>query len=87
MLPRGCSLSPPVKGGLFGVPLRAFNEGLLRPRVERAQETKQTILHTLHSFTVIFIAIGFRGLSNSSRAAVTILSTTSIPRKTSPKTV
>ena len=52
----------------------------------REQEDDQC-RSALHSLTVIFIVTGFRGLSNSSRAAVTILSTTSIPRKTSPKTV
>jgi hypothetical protein len=29
------------EGGLLGLPLRAFNEGLLRPRVARAQETNR----------------------------------------------
>jgi len=29
----------PLEGGLDGLPLRVFNEGLLRPRVARAQET------------------------------------------------
>ncbi len=29
------------EGGLFGLPLRASNEGLLRPRVARAQETNR----------------------------------------------
>ncbi len=33
--------SLPSQGGLFGLPLRASNEGLLRPRVARAQETKR----------------------------------------------
>jgi hypothetical protein len=32
------------EGGLFDPPLRASNEGLLRPRVARAQEIKQTTL-------------------------------------------
>ena len=35
---RACS-SFSLEGGLFGLPLRASNEGLLRPRVARAQET------------------------------------------------
>ena len=30
-----------LEGGLFDLPLRAFNEGLLRPRVARAQETNR----------------------------------------------
>ena len=34
-------LSPSQQGGLFGLPLRASNEGLLRPRVARAQETNR----------------------------------------------
>jgi hypothetical protein len=29
------------EGGLIGLPLRASNEGLLRPRVARAQETNR----------------------------------------------
>ena len=29
----------PFEGGLDGLPLRVSNEGLLRPRVARAQET------------------------------------------------
>jgi hypothetical protein len=32
-------LSSLLEGGLFGLPLRASNEGLQRPRVARAQET------------------------------------------------
>ena len=30
---------PPLEGGLDGFPVRVSNEGLLRPRVARAQET------------------------------------------------
>ena len=40
-----------------------------------------------YSFTVTVIVIGSRGLSAASRAAATILSRTSMPRNTSPKTV
>jgi hypothetical protein len=36
--------------GLNDLPLRASNEGLLRPRVARAQETIQSIRSHLHSF-------------------------------------
>ena len=32
---------PPNRGGLVGLPLRASNEGFLKPRVARAQETRQ----------------------------------------------
>jgi hypothetical protein len=72
--------------GLIDRLLRACNEGSPRPRVARAQEINR--LHpVLYSLTDIVIEIGFRGLSNSSHAAATILSTTSMPRKTSPKTV
>ena len=38
-----------------------------------------------YSFTVMVIVIGSRGLLYSSRGAAAILSTTSIPRHTSPK--
>ncbi len=48
---------------------------------------KDGCLFPSYSFTVILIVIGCRGLSLSSRAAATILSTTSMPRKTAPKTV
>ena len=34
-------LVPPWEGGLIGLQLRASNEGLLRPRVARAQETNR----------------------------------------------
>ena len=37
-------LSP--EGGLFGLPLRASNEGLLRPRVARAQEANGPPSHS-----------------------------------------
>ena len=51
----------------------------------REQEDDQAA--HLYSLTVTVIGIACRGLSQSSRAAATILSTTSIPRTTSPKTV
>ena len=51
----------------------------------REQEDDQAA--HLYSLTVTVIGIACSGLSNSSRAAATILSTTSMPRKTSPKTV
>jgi hypothetical protein len=44
-------------------------------------------LSALYSFTVNSIVIGFSGLSNSSCREAAILSATSMPRKTSPKTV
>jgi len=83
--------------------VRPSNEALLRARVPGAQgqrgcpstpfyrggsaSKKDGCLFPLHSLTVTVMGIGSRGLSNSSRTAATILSTTSIPRKTSPKTV
>jgi hypothetical protein len=35
----GVPLSFSIEGGLDGLPLRVSNEGLLRPRVARAQES------------------------------------------------
>src|SRR5262249_2054494 len=58
-----------------------------RGRALREQGISAGVVPLCYSFTVIFIVIGFKGLSNSSRAAAAILSTTSMPRKTSPKTV
>jgi len=40
-------ISPSQQGGLFGLPLRASNEGLLRPRVARAQETNRLLCPAL----------------------------------------
>jgi hypothetical protein len=37
------------EGGLFVLPLRAFNEGLLRPRVARAQESNRPPSHSQRS--------------------------------------
>ena len=39
---RGKGVSNCLEGGPGGLPLRASNEGLLRPRVARAQKTTQT---------------------------------------------
>jgi hypothetical protein len=60
-----CSL----KGGLFGLPLRASNEGLLRPRVARAQETNSP-LHSLSGyllFHIFHLSAGGMGRSLTAR--------------------
>src|ERR1022692_3368031 len=44
LLPRSHRLSQ--EGGLFGLPLRASNEGLLRPRVARAKEANRLPSHS-----------------------------------------
>ena len=44
-----------LEGGLDGLPLRVSNEGLLRPRVARAQGTHRTILPMLADFFSILL--------------------------------
>jgi hypothetical protein len=44
LLPHSHHLSQ--EGGLFGLPLRASNEGLLRPRVARAKEANRLPSHS-----------------------------------------
>jgi hypothetical protein len=73
--------------GLIDLPLRASTTRGVLDRAFREQEDDQASLQNIYSFTVIVIVIGTRGLSQSSRGAATILSTTSMPRNTSPKTV
>ena len=93
----------PLEGGLDGLPLRvsqflsffsgaawlilycARRTSIFLSCAFREQEDDQAA-HS-YSLTVNVIGIGFNGLSNSSRGEATILSTMSMPRTTSPKTV
>ena len=43
IIPPSLLVFPSREGGLLGLPLRASNEGLLRPRVARAKETNRLL--------------------------------------------
>jgi hypothetical protein len=62
---QACQPSP-LEGGLFDLPLRAFNEGLLRPRVTRAQETNRLSSRTPSELSDL-LSTGWLGRSSSAR--------------------
>jgi hypothetical protein len=62
---RACSPSL-LEGGLFGLLLRASNEGLRRPRVARAQETNRLPSRTPSELTHL-LSTGWPGRSSNAR--------------------